>query len=53
MLTKRDFPEMEESVGLFLLLEEIYNDISRIPVCYSNDYYSSNVFDFKIIRKRQ
>ena len=53
MLTKRDFPEMEESVGLFLLLEEICNDISRIPVCYSNDYYSSNVFDFKIIRKRQ
>jgi GntR family transcriptional regulator len=53
MLTKRDFPEMEESVGLFLLLKGILYDISGIPVCYSNDYYSSNVFDFKIIRKRQ
>ena len=53
MLTKRDFPEMKDSVGLFLLLEEIFFDISGIPVCYSNDYYSSNVFDFKIIRKRQ
>ena len=53
MLTKRDFPEMNDSVGLFLLLEEIFYDISGNPVCYSNDYYSSNVFDFKIIRKRQ
>ncbi len=52
-LAKRDFPEMKDSVGLFLLLEEIYYNISGIPVCYSNDYYSSNVFDFKIIRKRQ
>jgi GntR family transcriptional regulator len=38
---------------LFLLLKGIFYDISGIPVCYSNDYYSSNVFDFKIIRKRQ
>ena len=53
MLTKRDFPEMKDSIGLFLLLEEIFYDISGVPVCYSNDYYSSNVFDFKIIRKRQ
>ena len=53
MLAKRDFPEMKDSVGLFLLLEEIYYNISGNPVCYSNDYYSSNVFDFKIIRKRQ
>ena len=53
MLAKRDFPEMKDSVALFLLLEEIYYNISGIPVCYSNDYYSSNVFDFKIIRKRQ
>lgn len=53
MLTKRDFPEMNDSVGLFLLLDEIFYDISGISVCYNNDYYSSNVFYFKIIRKRQ
>lgn len=53
ILTPRDLPELEAKIGMFLLLEEIYYDTAGIAVCYSNDYYSTEIFDFKITRKRQ
>jgi GntR family transcriptional regulator len=53
ILTKRDLPEMKTEIGMFLLLEEIYYDTTGTPVSYGNDYYSAEIFDFKIGRKRQ
>ncbi|WP_413207291.1 GntR family transcriptional regulator [Rhodospirillum sp. A1_3_36] len=53
ILTRRDLPEMAEQVGLFMLFEEIFYDVNGVPVCYSNDYYSSEIFDFRISRKRR
>ncbi len=52
ILTKRDLPEMKTEIGMFLLLEEIYYDTTGVPVSYGNDYYSAEIFDFKIARKR-
>ena len=51
-LTSRDLPEMAKKIGLFLFFEEIYFSTDGTPVCYSNDYYSAEIFDFKMIRKR-
>ncbi len=52
LLTQQDLPELPDRQAFFLLFEEINFDTSGLPVCYSNDYYSSQVFEFKIIRKR-
>lgn len=52
VLTPRDLPEMTEPIGLFMLFEEIFYDVNGVPVCYSNDYYCTNIFDFKIMRRR-
>jgi GntR family transcriptional regulator len=51
-LTKQELPELNSESACFLLFEEAKYDVSGIPVCYSNDYYSNQVFEFKIIRKR-
>lgn len=51
ILTPRDLPELKH-ITLFMLFEEIVYDTKGIPVCYSNDYYNSEIFDFKLIRKR-
>jgi GntR family transcriptional regulator len=53
ILTPRDLPELTHQVGIFLLLDEIHYNTKGMPVCHSNDYYSADIFDFKIIRKRQ
>ena len=52
LLTQQEFPELNSESAYFLLFEEVNYDVSGFPVCYSNDYYSSQVFEFKIIRKR-
>jgi GntR family transcriptional regulator len=52
VLTRDDLPELESEQAFFLLFEEVNYDVRGVPVCYSNDYYSSQVFEFKIIRKR-
>lgn len=52
ILTRRDFPEMKSEIGLFLLFEEVFYDDNGTPICYSNDYYSADIFDFRIVRKR-
>ncbi len=53
VLTRRDLPEMSESVGLFLLLEEVFYDAAGMPICYSNDYYNTDVVRFDLIRRRR
>ncbi|ADD68868.1 transcriptional regulator, GntR family [Denitrovibrio acetiphilus DSM 12809] len=53
VLTPRDIPELTNPLSLFLLFEEVYYNTQGKPVCYSNDYYSADVFDFRMIRKRQ
>ena len=52
LLKQHELPELNGESAYFLLFEEVNCDISGFPVCYSNDYYSSQVFEFKIIRKR-
>ncbi|KVE34311.1 GntR family transcriptional regulator [Burkholderia sp. TSV86] len=52
MLTQRDLPELGEGLGLFLLLDEVHYSDAGFPICYSNDYYNSNIFKFDIMRKR-
>ena len=53
ILTPRDLPELTQQVGLFLLLDEIHYNTKGVPVVQSNDYYSADIFNFKIIRKRE
>ncbi len=53
VLTPRDLPEMAGSIGLFLLFEEVFFDAANTPLCFSNDYYSADIFDFRIMRKRK
>lgn len=52
VLTRRDLPELKSEVGLFLLFDEVFYDKSGVPLCYSNDYYSADIFDFRIVRRR-
>ena len=52
ILTRRELPEMSASIGLFILFEEIYFNFQHLPIAYANDYYSSDIFDFQIMRKR-
>jgi len=52
ILTRRELPEMNSEVGLFLLFDEVFYDSSGIALCYSNDYYSAEIFDFRIVRRR-
>ncbi len=52
ILTPRDLPELGDSVGLFLLLDEVDFDESGEPLCYSNDYYNTSIFKFDLVRKR-
>lgn len=53
VLTQRDLPEMAQSLGVFMLFEEVFYSRHGDAVCYSNDYYNADIFDFKIIRRRQ
>ena len=53
ILTPRDLPELNTQVGMFLLLEEIHYNTKGVPVSRSNDYYNADIFEFKILRKRQ
>jgi len=52
LLTRRELPEMSSEVGMFLLFDEVFYDSKSIALCYSNDYYSADIFDFRIVRKR-
>ncbi len=52
LLTRRELPEMTSEVGMFLLFDEVFYCSNGIPLCYSNDYYSSDIFDFRIVRRR-
>lgn len=52
LLTRRELPEMSSEVGLFLLFDEVFFDSKGVPLCYSNDYYSADIFDFRIVRRR-
>ncbi|MCG8492469.1 MAG: GntR family transcriptional regulator [Sneathiellales bacterium] len=52
VLTRRDLPELKSEVGLFLLFDEVFYDKSGVPLCYSNDYYSADIFDFRMVRRR-
>ncbi len=52
VLTRRDLPELKSEVGLFLLFDEVFYDSRGVPLCYSNDYYSADIFDFRIVRRR-
>ncbi|MEH6403570.1 MAG: GntR family transcriptional regulator [Sneathiella sp.] len=52
VLTRRDLPEIKSEVGLFLLFDEVFYDFRGTPLCYSNDYYSADIFDFRIVRRR-
>ena len=51
-LTQEELPELQVDRALFLFFEEIYYNTQGIPVIYSNDYYSAEIFDFKMIRRR-
>lgn len=54
ILTHRDYPEIKtNSAQLFLLLEEVYFDLNARKVCYSNNYYNADIFNFQVIRKRE
>lgn len=51
ILTKQQLPEIENDFQLFLLLDEVYyNDEGQI-LGYTNDYYSSALFEFEILRR--
>ena len=50
LLTQQELPELNSESAYFLLFEELNYDVSGFPVCCSNDYYTSQVFEFKIIR---
>ena len=52
LLTQQELPELNSESAYFLLFEELNHDVIGFPVCYSNDYYTSQVFEFKIIRTR-
>jgi len=52
VLTRRDLPELKAEIGLFLLFDEVFYDSRGVPLCYSNDYYSADIFDFRIVRRR-
>ena len=51
MLAPRDLPEIKH-ITMFMLFEEIYYNTRGVPVCHSNDYYSSEIFCFNLVRKR-
>jgi GntR family transcriptional regulator len=53
VLTPRDLPELQESLGLFLLIDEVDFDDTGRAVCYSNDYYNTSIFKFDLVRKRR
>ncbi|WP_027797568.1 GntR family transcriptional regulator [Paraburkholderia acidipaludis] len=53
ILTPRDLPELQESFGLFLLIDEVDFDDTGRAVCYSNDYYNTSIFKFDLVRKRR
>ncbi|CAG9274263.1 GntR family transcriptional regulator [Paraburkholderia unamae] len=53
VLTPRDLPELQESLGLFLLIDEVDFDETGRAVCYSNDYYNASIFKFDLVRKRR
>lgn len=53
ILSRRELPEMSSEVGLFLLFDEVFYDVNGVALCYSNDYYSADIFDFKLVRRRQ
>jgi GntR family transcriptional regulator len=52
LLTRRELPEMTSEVGMFLLFDEVFYDPNGKPLCYSNDYYSADIFDFRVVRRR-
>ena len=51
MLAPRELPEIKH-ITMFMLFEEIYYSTKGVPVCHSNDYYSSEIFCFNLVRKR-
>ncbi|WP_246089279.1 GntR family transcriptional regulator [Paraburkholderia guartelaensis] len=53
VLTPRDLPELQESIGMFLLIDEVDFDETGRAVCYSNDYYNASIFKFDLVRKRR
>ncbi|WP_413196534.1 GntR family transcriptional regulator [Pararobbsia alpina] len=53
ILTQRDLPELGDSIGLFLLLDEVDFDDTGEPICYSNDYYNTSIFKFDLVRKKR
>ena len=52
LLTQQELPELNSESAYFLLFEELNHGVIDFPVCYSNDYYTSQVFEFKIIPTR-
>ncbi|SHF44298.1 GntR family transcriptional regulator [Vibrio gazogenes] len=52
VLTQRDIPEMDVALEPFILLEETYYSDSGEVFCYTEDYYSDEIFSFDIIRRR-
>ena len=52
LLTQQELPELNGESVYFLLFKELNHGVIGFPVCYSNDYYTSQVFEFKIIRTR-
>ena len=52
LLTRRELPEMTSEVGMFLLFDEVFFDSNGLALCYSNDYYSADIFDFRVVRRR-
>ena len=52
LLSQRDLPELKNRVAMFLLFEEVVYSTRGQPLIYCNDYYSADVFEFRISRKR-
>lgn len=53
LLSHRDLNDIPEGTHyLFLLLTEDYFDIDGNHICYSNNYYRSDLFNFNLIRVR-
>jgi len=52
MLTQRELPELQSQVAMFLMFEEVVYSTRGHPLIYCNDYYSADVFEFRISRKR-
>ena len=50
---ERQRVHLGDGFGLFLLLDEVDFDQSGEPLCYSNDYYNTNIFKFDLVRKRR